>query len=145
MFDPKLVDLLVSEHRELVACVGRLEAAANRGQAALALHELEEFRSRLTDHLLVENTRFYLYVKAALTAHDPESAALARQFQREMSEIGKTVLSFVDRYLAVEAPPLTSSAFRRDLNEIAGALANRIAREEATLYPLYAPPSHFLS
>jgi len=128
-----------------VASVGRLDAAANRGQAALALHELKEFRARITDHLLVENSRFYLYVKATLTAHDPDSAALARQFQREMSEIGKTVLSFISMYLAVDAPPLTSPAFRRDLNEVAGALANRIAREEATLYPLYVPPSQFLS
>ena len=137
-YDPDLVNSLKDDHQALVQIFRRIDSACKAQNSAECREALRRFRSRFTDHLIVENTRFYLYVKHAVEAADPASAEIARGFQHEMYQIAKVVTSFVDKYSGSEEV-LKGAAFARELEGIGGALAERIEREEKALYPLYVP------
>lgn len=137
-YDPDLVKLLKDDHQALVKIFQSIDGSCRALKFTECKEALRHFRSRFTDHLIVENTRFYLYVKHAMEAADPASAEIARGFQQEMNQIAKVVTTFVDKYSGDEEV-LKSAAFAGELQGIGGALAERIAREEKTLYPLYVP------
>jgi hypothetical protein len=137
-YDPHLVKSLKDDHQALVQIFQRIDSACHASRFAECKEALRQFRSRFTDHLIVENTRFYLYVKQAMEAIDPASAEIARGFQQEMNQIAKVVTAFVDKYSGSEEV-LKSAAFAQELKGIGGALAERIEREEKALYPLYVP------
>lgn len=137
-YDPSLVESLLDDHQALVQIFQRVDAACREFKFAECNEALRQFRSRFTDHLIVENTRFYLYVKHAMQASDPASTEIARSFQQEMYQIAKVVTTFVDKYSGNEEE-LKSAAFAQELQGIGRALLERIEREEKTLYPLYVP------
>jgi oligoendopeptidase F len=137
-YDPHLVKSLKGDHQALVQIFQRIDAACRELKFADCEEALRQFRARFNDHLIVENTRFYLYVKHAMEAANPASAEIARGFQQEMNKIAKVVTTFVDKYSGHE-DALKSAAFAEELKGIGGALAERIEREEKTLYPLYVP------
>ena len=137
-YDPTLVGSLKEDHQALVQIFQRVDAACREFRFAECKEALRQFRSRFTDHLIVENTRFYLYVKHAMQASDPASTEIARSFQQEMYQIAKVVTTFVDKYSGNEEM-LKSAAFAQELQGIGKALLERIEREEKALYPLYAP------
>ena len=137
-YDPGLVNSLKDDHQDLVRIFQRIDSACRALDFPECLAALKRFRSRFTDHLIVENTRFYLYIKHAMEASDPASADIARGFQQEMHHIAKVVTSFVDKY-SVNERILKSEGFAQELEGIGRALAERIEREEKALYPLYVP------
>jgi regulator of sigma D len=137
-YDPDLVKSLKDDHQALVQIFQRIDSACHALKFAECREALRQFRSRFTDHLIVENTRFYLYVKQGMEAADPASAEIARGFQQEMNQIAKVVTAFVDKYSGSEEV-LKSAAFAQELKGIGDALAERIEREEKALYPLYVP------
>jgi regulator of sigma D len=137
-YDPGLVKSLKEDHQSLIQIFQQIDTACRAPDIAGCKDALRRFQSRLTDHLIVENTRFYLYVKNAMKASDPASAGIARSFQAEMHQIAKVVTSFVDKY-SQDDEMIQSAAFAQELQGIGQALAERIGREEETLYPLYAP------
>ena len=137
-YDPSLVKSLKDDHQSLIKVFQQIDAACQALDIAGCSDAIRRFQSRLTDHLIVENTRFYLYVKNAMKASDPAAAEIARSFQAEMHQIAKVVTSFVDKYSQNEEM-LKSAAFAQELQGIGRALAERIEREEKTLYPLYVP------
>lgn len=137
-YDPDLIASLKDDHQDLVHIFQRIDTTCRTLDFPSCMEALKRFRSRFTDHLIVENTRFYLYVKHAMEASDPASAQLARDFQHEMHQIARVVTSFVDKY-SVDEEALKNAAFGEELQGIGRALAQRIEREEKALYPLYAP------
>lgn len=137
-YDPGLVKSLKDDHQSLIRAFQQIETACQARHFVECKDALKRFQSRLTDHLIVENTRFYLYVKNAMKASDPASAEVARSFQAEMHQIAKVVTSFVDKF-SQDDEMLRSPAFAQELQGIGRALAERIGREEKTLYPLYVP------
>ena len=137
-YDPALVKSLKDDHQSLIQIFQQIDTACQALDIAGCKDALRRFQSRLTDHLIVENTRFYLYVKNAMKASDPASAGIARSFQAEMHQIAKVVTSFVDKY-SQNGEMIQSAAFAQELQGIGRALAERIGREEQTLYPLYVP------
>ena len=137
-YDPDLVKTLKDDHQALVQIFQRIDGECRARKFAECGQALRHFRSRFTDHLIVENTRFYLYVKQGMEATDPASAEIARGFQQEMNQIAKVVTAFVDKYSGGDEV-LKSEAFGEELQGIGAALAERIEREEKALYPLYVP------
>lgn len=137
-FDPKLVPSLMDDHRYLVEAFQRISAEAAMRNSIACRAAIKDFASLLTDHLIVENTRFYLYVRIAIEATDPDSARLARSFQQEMHQIALTVTNFVGKYTGSDSGVLEPE-FLAELQTVGAALVARIGREETTLYPLYRP------
>ncbi len=137
-FDPVLIPSLVSDHVALLTLIRRAATAAALDDAASARRALRKFHSLLQDHLLVENTRLYLYIRSAPHARASGQAQLSREYQVEMNQIARTVDLFVEKYFAHDRAVL-GPAFMVDQDSIRQTLAARFAREESTLYPLYAP------
>ncbi|MGE0333139.1 MAG: hemerythrin domain-containing protein [Ramlibacter sp.] len=137
-YDPVLIPSLVSDHVALLTLVRRAATAAALGDAPSARQALRKFHSLLTDHLLIENTRLYLYIRSAPHAKASGQAQLSRAYQVEMNQIARTAALFVEQYTANDRAVL-GPAFMVDQDSIRQTLAARFAREEGALYPLYVP------
>lgn len=135
-FDAGLVPALRSDHVALLALVRRAATAAAAGNADAARHALLKFSSLLSSHLLTQNTRLHLYIRATL--HTPPLVQLSRAYQSEMNQIARGVVRFIDTYTASDRAVL-GAAFMVDLDSVRETLAARFAREESALFPLYAP------
>ena len=92
----------------------------------------------LEGHLIAENVRFYNYVENAMQG-DADSTALVRSFRREMNVIARGVVDFVKKYQLSTFDQQAREEFTEDYKTVYGLLAQRIEREEASLYPLYMP------
>jgi len=137
-FDPVLVPSLVSDHVALLALIRRAATAAALGDAPSARRALRKFHSLFTDHLLIENTRLYLYIRSAPHTKASGHAQLSRAFQVEMNQIARTAALFVEQY-TTDDRAILGPAFMVDQDSIRRTLAARFAREESTLQPMYAP------
>jgi regulator of sigma D len=135
-FHPELVEKLSHEHRMLLKLFTQTQAAARQGDVVHAAQHAEAFRVLLQGHLLSENVRLYVYLEHSL-AGDASSFALIRAFRHEMDGIGKAVMDFLGRYRDLAQRPDLAAQFLHELDGIGQVLAQRIAREEETLYPLY--------
>jgi hypothetical protein len=92
----------------------------------------------LEGHLIAENVRFYNYVENSMQG-DVESTALVRSFRREMNAIARGVVDFVKKYQVASFDETMRQEFMADYQTVYGLLAQRIEREESSLYPLYMP------
>ena len=137
--DPGLIAALKEDHKLLLEIFGSIQAAAAAGDLHAVQKRLGQFRIVLQDHLLKENVRLYVYLEHLLRG-DATSHELIHGFRHEMDAIGRAVVGFLDRYKSIAAEPRLAAKFVDDLAGIGEALAGRIRREEATLYPMYAPP-----
>lgn len=135
-FDPDLIQRLKSDHRALLSTYGAIKSAAQDGRWPEVETLLRQFRSALTDHLMLESIKLYVYLQRAL-ASDRDSLGLMRRFSTEMVGIGKVVMDFVDDNQAVSADPARQERFAGVWHEIGKTLGDRVAREEETLYSMY--------
>lgn len=142
-FDPVLIASLVSDHVALLTLLRRTATAAAVDDAQAARKALRKFHSLLSDHLLLENTRLYLYIRSAPHVRGTPLAQLSRDFQNEMNQIARTVTQFVDGCIQHERH-LLGPAFMVDLDSVRQTLSARFTREETTLFPLYAPAARAL-
>lgn len=136
-YHPELVGQLLHDHQALLRLYTLTLAAARRGDVTQAADHLEEFRILLQGHLLTENVRLYVYMEHAL-ANDASSHQLIRSFRHEMDGIGRAVVDFLSAYRDLAQHPELAPQFVEALEGIGKVLAERIRREEQTLYPLYA-------
>lgn len=137
-YHPELVQQLSDEHLVLLQTFGAVQAAAAGGNLVEAATLVDTFRTQLQGHLLTENVRLYIYLEHQL-AQDPSSFALIHEFRQEMDGIGKVLAAFLRKYQHLAERPELATAFVDELAGIGRVLVERIQREEATLYPLYAP------
>ena len=62
-----------------------------------------------------------------------------RSFRREMNAIARGVVDFVKKYQLSAFDQQAREEFMADYQTVYGLLAQRIEREESSLYPLYLP------
>lgn len=137
-YDPELVPALKRDHADLVKLFGAIGECADQGDFQPIPQMLNAFKVHLEGHLIAENVRFYNYVENAMQ-HDPESSALVRSFRREMNAIARGVVDFVKKYQVDAFDQRMRAEFMTDYKTVGGLLAQRIQREEGSLYPLYHP------
>lgn len=137
--DPMLMDSLEKDHVLLKALFQRIGTLLEQNQIDEIRGELVNFKTRLEAHILTENVRFYTYLEQSL-AGDMHNAELMRDFRREMNTIARGVVSFVKKYQSIH---VTAQQFRAefadDYRAVGELLAQRLEREENSLYPLYQP------
>lgn len=136
-FNPHLIAQYHDDHRQLLTLFGRTKQAAEAGQWQEVEPLLAEFRAALTDHLLSESIRLYVYLKQRV-AGDLDSMNLMRGFSSEMNAIGKLVVNFLDGQHDLGRSSAKQGAFLPMWSDIGRTLGERIAREEKTLYPMYS-------
>ena len=135
-YDPSLISKLKGDHQELLKLYGNVNAAFTSGDFPSVIRELDKFRVALHAHLLLENVKFYIYLRHSL-AEDPTSYELANGFKKEMDGIGKAVMAFLTKYQSIGVDKDLANTFGAELAGIGKVLVDRINREEGTLYPLY--------
>lgn len=140
-FDPVLIQHLRDDHRVILGRYGAIRGAAIRafatdGSWAAVENELIQFRKGLTDHLMTESIKLYVYLLQTLGG-DQENVRRVRAFSSEMAGIGKTVLDFIDKNRDVGLNADKQAQFLDAWGEIGQVLGDRISREERTLYPMY--------
>ncbi len=137
-YDADLVPALKNDHKALVQMYGEVGQIAERGEFNQIPQMLLAFKVYLEGHLIAENVRFYNYVEGTMQ-NDPENIALIRSFRREMNAIARGVVDFVKKYQLAEFDASLRQEFMNDYKTVGGLLAQRIEREESSLYPLYMP------
>lgn len=137
-YDAGLVPALKRDHADLVKLYGAIGERAQQGDFQQVPQMLMAFKVHLEGHLIAENVRFYNYVENAMQG-DSESTALVRSFRREMNAIARGVVDFVKKYQISTFDQQARDEFLADYKTVYGLLAQRIEREEASLYPLYMP------
>lgn len=135
-FDPLFIPRLKAEHRVLLETFGQIKALAEQGDWPAAEARLSQFRAVLTEHLVIESVRLYVFLTQAC-ASDPDKLATMRQFSAEMHGIGKAVVKFVEQHTELVGRPDAQKTFVAGWPEIGFTLGDRIRREERTLYPMY--------
>jgi len=135
---PDLVNNLHGDHKVLLEVFGKIKTAFEAGKYNKVEENLKSFRHLLTDHLLTENVRLYIYLSHEFT-QDEVTSDLIKEFKREMNQISKVVMAFLTKYETIGVDKGLAESFAKDLNAIGAALVERIQREENTLYPLYMP------
>lgn len=139
-YDPELIGGLLHDHsavRELVEQINRL---ATDGRLMDVPAFLLTLRNAFKVHVGQEDVKLYIYMKYAFAATDKASADIVAAYQNEMSKTGRVVDKFISKYQEMTYPEsaLTHS-FAKEWAGIVAALADRMEREETTLYPLYKP------
>ncbi|MBD8899908.1 hemerythrin domain-containing protein [Rhodanobacter sp. DHG33] len=136
-YDPNLVDSLKRDHGELVTLYQRIGNLLQDGHHDEIRGELVNFKTRLEAHILTENVRFYTYLEQSLR-EDAHNAELMRDFRREMNTIARGAVNFVKKYQGPGTLDASShEEFAKDYAAVGELLAQRIGREESSLYPLY--------
>jgi predicted protein tyrosine phosphatase len=135
-FNPKLIKQFRAEHRQLLTLFKKAKRAAESAHWTEVEALLATFHTVLTEHLISESVRLYVYLKQRV-ADNPDELQLMRSFASEMSDIGKLVVDFLDSQRGLSRSPAKQSAFLTMWMDIGHTLSDRIAREENTLYPMY--------
>lgn len=135
---PDLIANLQDDHKELLTIFSHINNAFEAENYRFVTKELKRFKQKLTDHLLVENIRLYIYLGHEFS-QDEVTADLVKSFRREMNQISKVVMAFLTKYETIGVDKGLADSFGKDLGDIGAALVERIKREENTLYPLYMP------
>lgn len=135
-YDENLIGRLKDDHEELVRLFTSVIRHAENQRYKKAITDLSTFRNLLTNHLITENTKLYLYLNYAYQK-ESSTAELVSHFRKEMSHIGKAVMSFIQQYTQSGITAANQQTFLLQANEIADILVNRIETEEQRLYEIY--------
>lgn len=137
--DPQLIPRLKNDHRALLKQYATIKTAATENRWVDVHDDLLRFRAELTDHLLTESVKLYVYLRLKLAA-DQVQLRLMRNFSSEMVGIGKVVVDFIETNEDIALSPDKQAQFMTGWSEIGKVLGDRVGREEKTLYPMYEEP-----
>ncbi|WP_460824045.1 hemerythrin domain-containing protein [Lysobacter olei] len=135
-YDAALVPALKRDHGDLIKLYTEIGNLAMERRYGDVPARLTTFKTHFEGHLIAENVRFYNYVENSMQ-DDPENLQLIRSFRREMNSIARGVVDFVKKYQINHFDQRTHEAFLEDYRAVGALLAQRIEREESSLYPLY--------
>jgi hypothetical protein len=140
-YDPELIPHFVEAHRGLSALAAQVQARVVEGRYIEATQVLRQFKTDIFRHFLEENVRFYTYLAYCLKT-DAEGGGMMADMRREMGEIGRAVTRFLKAFeTGIDAE--NAESFLHQFEDVIATLADRIQREEGSLYALYRPPSEF--
>jgi len=135
-YDPGLITRLQEDHQALLIQFTQVNSLVSGNEFESALKELLSFRSKLLNHLHLENLKLYVYLQSSLSNRQEEYAQM-RTFRKEMDSIGKIALDFFDKYEKIKISADNKNDFLAEFGAIGGVLAKRIQQEETRLYAMY--------
>lgn len=130
-------DTFRRQHNELLAVAGEIsklldaEKLAQDAQAARLL--IGDLSGKLKVHLAMEDKSLY---PKLLEDSDRQVSDTAKRFVDEMGGIAKVFGEYLDHWPNSRAIQLAPGQFVKETNDLFGALASRIKRENSQLYPL---------
>lgn len=140
-WDGGLIANFKADHQVLFKHFDIMTAAASKGDLAAVAKRLKQVSATIHDHLLKENVRLYAYLAHCIT--DESDKELVAEMRSEMARIGRAVTHFIRHWSDFPVVETTVADFLREAADVRSALADRMQREESTLYTLYLPPSAY--
>ncbi len=136
-YDARLIERLKDDNQILVETFSEISAAAAAKRYCDIPWLLARFKLVLQAKVMAENVKFYVYLHSKL-AEQPETAEYVAGLRREMNELARAVLAFVNTHGACELTDETAGAFAQQLGQMRELLLRRVQLEESRLYTLYA-------
>jgi hemerythrin-like domain-containing protein len=130
-----LINNLLEDHRELVDLYVKIGNAYNNKEYRKVVKLLKKFEEMYKLHILLEDNKFYPFMNKKFEKNK-EILELLRAKEKEMKEITKVLLKFVDKY--TKESNLIEGSFLIDYENIKEALLTRVKFEETKMYPLYS-------
>lgn len=128
---------LQSQHEACLAIVQDIQARSVQIADRPAAVEITLMMARLTGilriHLALEDEILY---PALRNASDAEVARTAERYWQEMGGLADAFLDFVDRWKRADVLLADADRFRAESAHVFAALAERIEREHAEIYPM---------
>lgn len=129
-----LIETLHLQHEAIALTVDRIDAATRSGDVSAVCAELDVLAVELLAHLELEDGRLYpALTRAAEQTQLEVPAKIARTYEQNMQTITVALRAFLEKY----SRKFVLEEFQRDWPLVSQLLTDRIASEEATLYPLY--------
>ncbi|MNS70244.1 Methyl-accepting chemotaxis protein (MCP) signaling domain protein [compost metagenome] len=133
------VETMLAHHDQLKGLLLQAQGLNPDREARAIADVLGKFKTTLLAHLETENRSLYPALRHAGQRPDAPLSLKTNihSFFDEMETIKPVVVTFLSKW---DVPTIQArqSEFRRELAGLTDALGNRIVREEARLYPLYA-------
>jgi hypothetical protein len=126
-------DKFRAQHDEILGLAGEITARLGAGIDAPAVRKtLSSLAGKVSFHLAMEDKALY---PRLMQQKDQQANALARRFMSEMGGLAEVFASYNTKWQvsAIKADP---EGFATETRKVFGALAHRIQRENAQLYPL---------
>ncbi|MDR0247704.1 MAG: hemerythrin domain-containing protein [Burkholderiales bacterium] len=137
-YDGTLVGKLKEDHIELLSLFGKIKDASEDGNYVVLPRLLAFLRLTLQTHLMLENVKFYAYMRQYF-AGDKDLSNFIGGVKKEMDYIARAVVRFADTYNTQAVIKERVVEFKKELDEIGDILLKRIDLEETRLYILYIP------
>jgi regulator of sigma D len=138
MVNPQeLIATLKTQHRTLQTDLSlALEDSKSENTGKDISLQLIKFKTDLLEHLKLENGEFYPdYLDKKVKRG--EDIVSTKEFIKQMEDIGKIVMVFLDKYHAPEVINTGIMDFRKELIDIIKTLNTRIETEEEGVFDLY--------
>jgi iron-sulfur cluster repair protein YtfE (RIC family) len=126
-------DKFRAQHEEILAVAGDLTEKINAGADAAAVRKiLSNLAGKVNFHLAMEDKALYPRMMKQQGSNAP---AVAAKFLKEMGGLSEVFTNYNSKW-QVTAIRADTAGFSNETRKVVGALAHRIARENADLYPL---------
>lgn len=121
------------QHDEILRGAGEiLDQFKGKPDAALLRKQLSNLAGKVNFHLAMEDEALYPRIQQT---GDATAKARATKFRNEMGGLGKVFTDYNNKW-QVTAIRSDMEGFTNETRKVFGALAKRIERENADLYPL---------
>ena len=120
------------QHEEILALAGEITAELKgKADAGVMRKQLSNLAGKVNFHLAMEDKALY----PRLMQQDAEANKMALRFQKEMGGLAGVFVEYTNKWplAAIKSDP---AGFANETRKVFGALAQRIERENAQLYPL---------
>ncbi|MCH2189579.1 MAG: hypothetical protein MK188_01475 [Gammaproteobacteria bacterium] len=132
-YNPNLISVLESEHRNLTELYGKASMAANAGIQHKSRLLFLEFKDRFIDNVLRQNISLYIYLQHA--ARPGKDRQVVTKVKAEMDMIIREITHFLD--YSLDEGTQYDDEFLARMEKVAKKIKQRTYTEESHVYPIY--------
>lgn len=136
LLDPHLIDNFKAARVRLLHMCDFIQKHADTQQWETVELAIDKFRSKLTDHLLVETFKLYRNTKKQLR-ESPEKYAFVKNYGIEMGNLCNEIVQFIEKNQNIQNSPQLQATFPSQWSNLSKQLRERWKIEEEKLYPVY--------
>ena len=132
-YNSKLISKFHSDHKKIIKIIQKIIDAIEKNDDKTIHASLKSLKMSLLGHFMEEDTMLYQYLKEYYK-DNPSTYELIIEFYSSIKEIQRTLLKFLDKYLAKTKYDIY---FEKEFELIVQGLSSRVESEESSLYTLY--------
>lgn len=134
--DPHLIDNFKAARLRLRRMADFIQRHADAGHWDTVEQGIDKFRSKLTDHLLIETFKLYSNTRQQLKEY-PEQYEYIKTYGIEMGNLCNEIVQFTEANQRIASSPALQTQFPPHWAVLIQRLRRRWQIEEEQLYPVY--------